>query len=303
MTPEEELADAFERIKMWMKDHGAELLPENLALPASEGRLSEVEAKLGFPLAPELRALWALHDGQREDHNGFIEGFDFFSTARAIGERDMVLIPLEYLRRAPDVVPESDLTDLELASDDWLPFAGQDSDGLCMNMVSGRVFQIRHDDSPPLRLAAPSLAAWASTYADLVVADGFRVEEGFGDYYLAKRDRKAEQRQEESERKGRAEAARRAKLSDRELVADAISRGDEDLAREVVERALQSPGGRTDDAMSWLFKASPSFVAATLRPMLNRISLSREQWSVVADGGTQLGNNAIRDLALARSKR
>ncbi len=302
MTPEQELADAFERIKSWMRAHDAELLPANLAPPATEERLNEVERELGFPLGPELRALWQLHDGQREDHNGFIEWFNFYSTARALGERETVLLPLEYLRSSPAAVPESDLSDEELRSDSWVVFAGQDSDGLTVNVVSGRVFEIRHDDSPPLTLVAPSLAAWASSYADLVVADGFRVEEGFGDYYLEKRDRKAELRREEAERRDREEAARRGRLSDRELLREAITRGDEELAREVVERAMRKPSS-TEEAVTLLFTASPAFVAGTLRPMLSRMSLTRDQWMVVAEGGTRLGNNAVRDLALARSKK
>ena len=84
-------------------------------------------------------------------------------------------------------------TDEELASDHWIPFAGRDSDLLAVHGVSGRVFACPHDDN--FEVIADSFAAWLDAYAARVEADDYVVEEGFGDYYLATRDRAAEARQ------------------------------------------------------------------------------------------------------------
>ncbi|APR82595.1 Hypothetical protein A7982_07944 [Minicystis rosea] len=304
MQPEESLIEAFEQIKAWMAEHGAELLVENLAAGASAERLSQAEAELGFSLGRDLRALWSLHNGQHEEMNGFVGAFDLYSIERALVERDTVTSPLEYLRNTPRAAAESGLTNAELLSDSWLPFAGRDSDGLAVNTVSGRVFEICHDDSPPLRLHTASLVAWATQYAARVVADDYRVEEGFGDYYLELRDREAERRQEERSRIEQAERERKQKMSAKELLHEAVARGKVNAAQEVLQRAEQTSQAALDEALSLLFTAgaSPAFIAETLRLMLKRVTLTASQWQVVAEGGTSLGNNAIRDLALARSR-
>jgi len=304
MTPEESLAEAFEQIKAWMANHGAELLVQNLAPGASAERLRDAEAELGFSLGRELRALWSLHEGQHEEMNGFVEAFDLFTIEEALSGRDFVMYALAFLRENPRTVQESGLTQDEFLSDAWLPFAGRDADGLAVNTVSGRVFKILHDDSPPLRLHAASLVAWATQYASRVVADDYRVEEGFGDYYLELRDREAERRHEERSRFERGERQRKAKMSVKELLEEAVSRNKEDAAQEVLERAEQTSQTALTEAIALLFAAgaSPAFIAGTLRPRLNRLTLSAAEWKVVAKGGARMGNNAIRDIALARSR-
>ncbi|MDI1442669.1 SMI1/KNR4 family protein [Polyangium sp. 6x1] len=304
MKPEESLREAFEQIKAWMAKHDAELLVQNLAPGASEEQLTEAEEELGFSLGRELRALWSLHDGQHEEMNGFVEAFDLYSIERALAERDCVLNALAFLRESPRAVPESGLTKDELLSDAWLPFAGRDSDGLAVNTVSGRVFEVLHDDSPPLRLHADSIVAWATQYASRVVADDYRVEEGFGDYYLELRDRDAERRDEERLRFEQGERQRKQKMSVKELLDEAVARDRESAAQEVLERAQRTSQAAFAEAVSLLFAAgaSPAFLAGTLRPMLNRLTLSAAQWQIIAEGGARIGNNAIRDIALARAR-
>ena len=169
---------------------------------------------------------------------------------------------------------------------------------------SGRVFEMRHDDSPTLRLHAASIVDWAHAYADRVVADDYRVEEGFGDCFLELRDRKKERREEERLRHARAEEARTAAMSFAELIAEAASRNDASAAEKVLLRAEQSARAAFDEAVASLFvdTGTPAFVAAALRTMLKRVTLSSAQWQIVADGGARLGNNAIRDIALAKSQ-
>ena len=93
-------------------------------------------------------------------------------------------------------------------------------------------------------------------------------------------------------------------MSTEELVCDAIARKDEGAAQKALTRAEETSRVAFDSALVALFiaDASPAFVASVLRPMLNRLTLSAEHWQLVAEGGVRLGNNAIRDLALARGK-
>jgi hypothetical protein len=304
MKPEQALAQSFEQIKNWMADHDAGVLSQNLAPGASAEELDDAEEELEFPLGPELRALWSLHNGQHEEMNGFVESYDLFSLDQAISGRDSLLPALQFLRQAPEAVQTSGLTDAELHSDAWLPFAGRDSDGLALNTVSGRVFKIFHDDSPPLHLHSPSLVAWANRYASRVAAGDYRVEEGFGDCYLRLRDRAAEKMVDELKRHQQAEKKRKKKMSVKELLDEAVSQNNESAALEVLERAEKKSPAVLAEALSVLFatSASPSFLAATLRTMLNRLTLSADKWQIVAEGGTRLGNNAIRDIALAKAR-
>ena len=187
MNAQRQLAESFSKITTWMRDNDAPLLADNLAPAASSQRLDEAEATLGFALHPELRALWSLHDGQVEEQNGFYEWLDLLSANEAVARREDVVRFLSFMREEPEVIAEVGMTEAELESDAWIPIACRDSDSLAVNAESGRVFRVG-EDWPPFQLEAQSVVAWASAYAARVVANGYRLEEGFGDYFLERRD-------------------------------------------------------------------------------------------------------------------
>src|SRR5688572_16086741 len=89
---------AFDRISRWMVAHGAPLLVENLAPGATPERLAEAEAAFGVALPADLRAMWSVHDGQREEGNGFIEHYTFLSAQWAIAQQEAVLLCIEFAR-------------------------------------------------------------------------------------------------------------------------------------------------------------------------------------------------------------
>lgn len=66
-----------------------------------------------------------LHDGQLEGCNGFVESFFLYTMELALSERENVLLFVTYLHENPDDLPESGLTEAEVASDAWVPFAGR----------------------------------------------------------------------------------------------------------------------------------------------------------------------------------
>lgn len=293
--PTTRMRAAFARITRWMNDHEAPLLAENLAPGAPPEALDEAEAALGVGLPADLRALWSLHDGQDAEGNGFVESYDLLSIAGARGEQESLLMALEFAREHP---AEWEGTPEELASDAWLPFAARDSDSLAVCLVSGRVFQSDHDDRP--KLLAPSLLDWLEGYAARIEADDYRVEEGFGDYYLALRDRAAEARDEERSDHAAAHANMRAETPLGDQLARALRDDDADRCQEIFEDARER--SELAPMVAQLFAAKPKskLVAGALRTVLRDVTLTPEQWKVVAAGGASLANNAIRDIALAR---
>jgi cell wall assembly regulator SMI1 len=180
------VAAAFALLKNWMLAH-APLLAENLAAGAPTAHLDAIEEKLGFAFPADLRELWLLHDGQMSEQSGFVGALDLFTAEQALSERDGVLMFVDFLQQAPSEWAEAGVTDDEARSDRWLPFAGRDSDTLAVNCVTGRVFSCGKD-VPPLHLVATSVTEWIEQYADRVERGAYKVEEGFGDYFLARDD-------------------------------------------------------------------------------------------------------------------
>ena len=301
MTDQQELPRAFAEITGWMNQHDAGVIAGNLAPGAHADELSAAEAQLGFSLPAELRALWSLHNGQVSEGNGFYEWFDLLSVDHSLAARETVLMLLAFAREDPASARERGLSAAELASDAWVPVVGRDSDTIAVNAMTGRVFECLHDDPPPALLAA-SVVCWLTAYAARVMADDYRVEEGFGDRYLERRDRQAERRQQERQ----AAAAERVRHLATEpiaaLLAEAVRRKDDRACREVLEAAKQRSEAGGSEAIALLFRsgASPELIAATLRPMLRTLTLSPKQWRVIAKGGKRLGNAAIVGVAVQR---
>ncbi len=291
---------AFERIAAWMKGHGAALLVDNLAPGATQERLDRAEAELGIALPAHLRALWSVHDGQREEGNGFVEAFDLLSIDGAVAQLETVRLLLEMEREHPSA--DAAYTDDELRSDDWIPFAGRDSDSLVVHGVTGRVFEYFHDYS--LTLLASSLGEWMERYATRVEADDYSVEEGFGDYYLQLRNRERERRERELEQRSAEQERYRRETPLLEQFANALEKRDADRCLEVFKDALaRDDRAAFDAAVARLFASNPEpdFAAAALRPSLGSVTLTADQWLDVAVGGALLENNAIRNYATARS--
>lgn len=301
MPPNSRIQSAMTQIKRWMLEHDAPLLVENLAPGATPAELAEAESKLGFPLPPELRDLWAIHNGQNEEQNGFVESFDLLSCQGALFERESTLSFIDFLRQDPASWKEAGVTREEAESDRWVPFAGRGyADTLVVSGVSGAVFTCAKD-APPLHRIAGSLTEWLEAYAARVVAGDYSVEEGFGDYYLELRDRDAEREEEEHERRREEEARYRRKTPMLKQVDDvlALPKPDPWRAQDVFERAAAEKPEVLPEAVERLFRQvrDPQFIATALQVVLHAVTLSPAQWRTVMKGGELLGNNAIRDIA------
>ena len=180
------IEQSFETILQWMRENGASSVADNLAPGATAAALDASTAMFGFPVTGDLRALWALHDGQREEQHGFVEYYDLCSMQLARVSVDDIYFALEMIRPGKEVT-DSGVTDAERSSKAWVRLAARDSDGYAVNADSGRVFALEHDEVPPLKVVAPSVSVWLEDYAARVVAGAYDVEDGYGDVYLAKR--------------------------------------------------------------------------------------------------------------------
>jgi cell wall assembly regulator SMI1 len=293
---------SIERICKWMNANGAPSIAANLASAASLQDQTTADAECSASVPDDLRALWLLHNGQVKEGNGLFECYDFLSIQWAIAQREAVLESLSFARTNNQWWINSGGTDEELHSDTWIPFAARDSDSLAIHAVSERVFRFDHDDSPCL--VAPSLQDWLRAFANRVEAGDYKVEPGFGDYHLALRDREAEKREQEREQKRMAHEATRHVVPLLDQFAKAVSLQDADRCIEIFRDALKrSDQDSFNAAVSILFQddISNTLVASALRPVLNNVTLSPDQWLHVAAGGALLENNSIRDFAVART--
>lgn len=295
------LVTAVEQVKHWMLEHDAGLLVANLAPGAAPETLAALELQFGFALPEDVKALWSLHHGQREEMNGFVEAMDLFDGALALGERDTVEAALEALHEAPQL-PQTGLTPAELVSKQWVPFAGRDSNLLVVNAESGRVF-VLEKDWPPIRFLADSVTAWAQGYAAAVMNDDFTVEEGFGDYFLSARDREAESYEIERERVRARQERYRRETPLLEQLRDALDDNREALAREVIEAFSKASPADLPRAVEVLFSSTSDvkFIATALQYVLRTVTLDAAQWAKVLEGGRALGNEAIVGVAKERA--
>ena len=174
-------------IKSWMQSNGAPRLVENLSKGASAAAIAKIEKAAGVKFPPALCDLYRLHDGQPEEGDCFIESLNFLSVDAAFDERKTLL--LRYIRGPYGVLDygkewkDAPLEEREI-SERWWPIAVMDGDMVVMNLDSGRVFWA-HKDVPPLTLAANDLPSFFETYLSRLEAGVYRLDEGFGEYYLA----------------------------------------------------------------------------------------------------------------------
>lgn len=299
------ISKAFDRIKRWMTENGAPLLAENLAPGATAAELAEVESLLGFALPTELREVWTLHDGQFHDHDGFVGPLELFSSKRVFDERESVMLEIDFLRGDPDAARRAGVSAAELASQQWVPFAGRNSDWLAVCGVSGAVFRCGKD-APETRRIAASITEWIEGYAGLVEAGEFTVRRGFGNHYLERRDRIPLARIKEELTRERARDARyRTETPMLKQVEDVLALAEPHprRMRDVLERAAREAPELLPHALELLFGkvSDPRYLATGLQCVLDAITLTPDQWEKVRLGGELIENSAIRDVAAKKA--
>lgn len=181
--PSEIVVQAFRRIKTWMETHAPEVVAQ-LRPSATDADLRDAERALGFALPADLQALLREHDGS-EDECGFWGSLQLVPASFLVAAREDLMQWVESDREYavtsaslfPEVYPE-------LASNEWIAIGHQGyADQLALHAITGRVF-IAGKDVPAITLVAPSLAAYLDDYARDLEAGTYRVEEGFGGWYL-----------------------------------------------------------------------------------------------------------------------
>lgn len=169
-TDEDLIIQAIEDIEEWMTENGAESFVARLRPGADEAALAAAEAQLDAPLG-SLRTLYRLHDGQtwQSEIEPWFEHMFFLDLAEACRHRSTMLTcyfrPPGELSLREYHSSNTELSERELASEAWFPFANTEGDYLAVNLESGRVVRVRKGDLPWIVLEADDLASFIGDYA------------------------------------------------------------------------------------------------------------------------------------------
>lgn len=168
-TPAEILEQAMADIEEWMTDNGAESFVSKLRPGASDADIEAAQAHFEAPLPPLLAALYRRNDGQSGDVEPFFEHMFFLPFEEACRLRSVLLQCYfappggmsirEYHRGHPYLSEE------ELSSRAWFPFANTDGDFLAVNLESGQVVRVLKGELPWIRLVGADLAGFVGEYA------------------------------------------------------------------------------------------------------------------------------------------
>lgn len=161
-------------VERWLEDNAPKARAV-LRPGAAPDAIDRLEVAIGLPLPPELRALLALHDGQRvPPFLGTVAGFLLLSceeAARIWREQGELLDAGDLARpgRCPDETVQP-----VWWSKRWIPFAeGGGGDLLCVDLgpgprgLTGQVLRFWHDGEQRAQLAPGVEALLASFLADL----------------------------------------------------------------------------------------------------------------------------------------
>lgn len=168
-TPGELLEQAMADIEEWMNDNGAQSFVSKLRPGASGEAIEAAELSLGAPLVPLLAALYRRNDGQSGDVEPFFEHMFFVPLEEACRLRSVLL---QGYFEPPGGMPlreyhsgHADLSDDDLSSRGWFPFANTEGDFLAVNLESGRVVRVLKGDFPWIRVVGADLAEFVGEYA------------------------------------------------------------------------------------------------------------------------------------------
>jgi hypothetical protein len=200
---------ALDDIKEWLTDQGATAIVASLNDPITDEELEALEAELGYPISPELRAVYRTHNGQKnwgDLKNTFfrhgIGGFCDFKSAvgrddwrKFIGPWfqpgapwDPVWDSFTPLERKPEqtvdrawmhVDDERTTSDLlpEECSTAWLVFGWEETFAGAIHLRTGRVFERAKDEG---------LTFVADSFGDFLV--GFANDLWDGKYKIKRDD-------------------------------------------------------------------------------------------------------------------
>jgi cell wall assembly regulator SMI1 len=174
----EQLQQAIDDIKEWLGDHEAASFVERLAAGAKDAAIESVETELGAELPAALRQLYRLHDGQIGEVEPLFEHMLFLSLADA--QRSRAAMLGSYVV-APEGMGLRDyhsahpyVSDAELLSPRWLPFANTEGDFLAVQLDSGRVFRFVKGDVPWIHWEADDFASFLGDYASALWDDAYQ---------------------------------------------------------------------------------------------------------------------------------
>jgi cell wall assembly regulator SMI1 len=177
-SADEQLQQAIDDIKEWLGDHDASSFVERLAPGAKDAAIESAEIELGAELPAALGQLYRLHDGQTGEVEPLFEHMFFLCLADALRSRaamlgSYVLAP-EGMSLRDYHSPHPHVSDAELLSSRWFPFANTEGDFLAVQLDTGRVFRLVKGDVPWIHGEADDFASFLGGYASALWDDAYQ---------------------------------------------------------------------------------------------------------------------------------
>jgi cell wall assembly regulator SMI1 len=176
----------WQRIDAWLIRNAAPVA-SGLNPPASTKQLDDAEQFLGVTLPAEVCESYLLHNGQKFDSPGMMDGWELLSLQRICDEWKV----WKDLLDGGDFAGIQSNGDGLLVRDDWwnsawipLTYSGS-GDHHCLDLApgprgkSGQIIEMWHDDGAR-PVAAESFANWLSDFADELEANEFVLSDEYG---------------------------------------------------------------------------------------------------------------------------
>ena len=180
------MRDIWNRIESWLAANAPNVL-EGLNEGASETEIQKAETRLGIAFPSDVRASYALHDGQAKDAPGLTDGGEFLTLARMCEEWDVWKGLLDGgdfdgINSEPEGPIRNDWWNPA-----WIPLTYDGSGNhLCLDMApaeggdSGQIITMWHDDGSR-QIVASGFRAWLEELAEnLETGESVYSEEYFG---------------------------------------------------------------------------------------------------------------------------
>src|SRR5262245_24778912 len=165
----------WDRIHVWLRAHAPEVL-QSLRPGASEAQLRAAEQAMGVTLPDDVRACYAVHDGQGTgpygSSPGFLYGWEWCSLGRMVEEWRCWKGLLDTGTFDDNVGDPHGLVRPVWWHPGWIPLTCSGAgDNQCLDLAPatggrvGQVIEMWHDDAHRAVLAR-SFAAWVAAFAD-----------------------------------------------------------------------------------------------------------------------------------------
>lgn len=174
----------WDRFEAWLRAHAPQLMGE-LNPGATEAELQQLAVTLGAELPADFIAFYHIHNGQRDEAGGLLNGEELLSVPRMLAEWTI----WHDLLQGGDFEGATSTPDAGVRADWWnplwLPLTYDGAGNHCCLDLSpapggtrGQVIRMWHDDAERT-LLAPSFTEWITQYVTALEAGKYAFSEDY----------------------------------------------------------------------------------------------------------------------------